>query len=131
MSIITKMLKQKAVYWAPSGPGQFGRTGFAQPVVLKCRWQDGSDIFAKAQEGGVNKEEVSTATVYVDRDVEEQGVLWLPPEPFDKVENEDVVVLAQVTNPDKPFENDGAREIKSFGKVPNLKRKEFIRTAKL
>ena len=77
MSVVThilrKALKQKAVYWAPSAPDGYGGRQYASPVEINCRWQDGTKTIL-SREG---EEVVSIATVWVDRDLQEGGMLWL------------------------------------------------------
>ena len=40
MSIITRMRKQDAVYWAYSGLDEFGQVEVGDPAEIKVRWED-------------------------------------------------------------------------------------------
>ena len=114
MGIITKMLKQTAVYWAPSGADEYGIPTWATPVEISCRWEDSTAEFTDAD----GERKMSKAIVYVSQDVEERGVLLLSD-------------LNSGIDQDNPKANDGAWEIRRFDKLPNLKVSEYLRTAYL
>lgn len=64
MSVISKMRKQFAVWWARNEPpDRYGRYTFAEPVEVACRWDDKSEQY-KDRQGQLA---YSTSTVYVDR----------------------------------------------------------------
>lgn len=110
MSLITRMLKQKATYWAPAALNEFGQTAFASPVELSCRWE--GKLGERITLDGDTK--VSNAKVYVSADVVVGGYLWLG-----TVE----------TAPSDPKLDKMAYEITSFDKTPNFKATEFLRIA--
>ena len=119
MSIITRMLKQTAVYWplagANSGGDDFDNYGQPQvttPVEVACRWEDKTEEFLDAQ----GHQQLSRAVVYVDADLDVGGILMLGD-------------LDDITNPDNIKENEGAWEIRRFEKTPNFKATEFLRKA--
>lgn len=119
MSIIKRMRKQDAVYWAlasvESGGDDFddyGQPILTDPVEVKCRWEDKSEEFVAAN----GTKMLSHAVVYVDRDVDVGGVLMLGE-------------LTDITDADNVRENAGAWEIKRFDKIPNLRATEFLRIA--
>jgi len=121
MSLIKRMRRQKAVYWAlqseDSGGDDFddyGQPLVVAPVEIDCRWEDSTEEFIDAD--GVPQ--MSRAIVYVDRDVDVGGVLMLG-------------TLADVDDVDNPKINDAAWEIKRFDNFPDLKAKEFLKTAYL
>lgn len=111
MSLITKMRKQKAIYWARSTMDQYGRFAFASPVEIDCRWDDEAAQFLTPK----GEEQVSRSMVYVDRDMI----------PGDRLQ---LGELASNT-PDDPLESHSSFEIRQFAKNPNLKATEFLRTA--
>lgn len=111
MGIITRMMKQKAVYWAPNGTDKFGQQAYAAPVELRCRWEDKQELFIDI----TGTQQVSKSIVYVESDVKLDGVLWLG-------ELEDVA-------PINPFSNEGASKIRAFGKLPKINLRETLRTA--
>ena len=128
MSIIERMLKQKCVYWPPGSDDEdsgalgldfddYGQPLYADPVELKCRWEDRAEEFITA--GGTNA--ISRSVVYVASDVRTGGVLLLTT----------LVALTATGNLTVPKNNDGAWEIKRFDKLPNLKATKFVRTAYL
>ena len=113
MSIIVKMRRQKAVYWVPGKRLPDGRATWADPVVIDCRWQEDNQVYR----GTDGDEHVAAATVYTDRDVELDGALLLSD-------------TAPTTDKNDPLKH-GALLIKQFGKIPNLKNTQVLRTAYL
>lgn len=121
MSVITRMRKQKAVYWplqssdsAGDAFDDYGQPQWDGPIEIDCRWEDVIEEFIDAS----GTQQSSNAKVYVDRDVDVGGVLMLGE-------------LTDITDENNPKENDGAWEIRRFDKLPNMKATEFLRTAYL
>jgi len=102
------MLKQKAVYWAPTGFDASGKPEYGSPVEINCRWED----VAKEFIGTDGTTQISRSIVYTDRDVLLGGVLLQG----ELDSGSDV--------------NDGT-EIKGFDKIPNLRVTEYARMAYL
>ena len=74
-AFILNNLKQDAVYWGP-GVGDddgFGNRTFAAPIAIKVRWEDKQQLALSAD----GEEFMSIATVYVDRELANQGWLFL------------------------------------------------------
>jgi len=114
MSIIKKMRKQKAVWWARlETPDQYGAYSFAAPVEIDCRWDDSGTEFRN----GVGQTEMSSATVYPDR-VLHKG---------DKLKKGEL----ESDTPDSPLDLLLAFEIQRFDETPNLKNTETLYTAYL
>jgi len=112
MSIIRKMRKQKAVWWARNeSPNTFGQYGFAEPVEVDCRWDDTIQAFLDAQ----GETQQSRAAVYVDR-VMRVG---------DRLRQGDI----ESDEPSDPLTLDDAFEIRRFDQNPNLKATETLLTA--
>jgi len=65
MSIVIRMRKGYAVYWAVSAANAYGGHSYVAPVEIRCRWDDEQSM-VRDNEGN---EVVSSATVYVDRDL--------------------------------------------------------------
>lgn len=107
------MRRQFAVYWGPSTPDQYGQKTFVEPVELRVRWEDVSEVFM----GRNGVEQVSRSKVYVPIDVQEDGVLWLGR-------------LNDIAD-GVPFLNSKAWVIRKFEKLPTLKADQFLRTAYL
>ncbi len=108
MSLIKRMRRQHAVWWAVGIPDEFGVKSFAEPIEIKCRWENRVGEFVDAR--GFTM--ASMATVYVDRvmkvgDKLKEGVL-----DSDTLEN--------------PLEDKKAFEIQGFETIPNLKAKESL-----
>lgn len=114
MSIITRMRRQTAVYWAPSSPVKYndeGKMELEDPVEIKCRWEE--KVNMKQVPEGIKT--VASGTVYVDRDMKEGGLLKL-------------CALEDLIEADPRDETD-ARAVLAFTKTPNLKATEFLRIA--
>lgn len=113
MSIIQRALKKKAVYWAPTGSDKFGKTTFADPVEIDCRWDEDAKLFL-TEEG---KQEVSRALVMVSVDTQRRGMLKLG------------TLDDLVANPSTPYQNAEVYEIRGFKKLRKLSREEYFRQA--
>lgn len=70
---IGRLLKQRAVYWGSPTPDGYGGYAWATPVEVNCRWQEGVKVVVTSD----GKEVISTAQVWVDRDMSEGDMLWL------------------------------------------------------
>jgi len=112
MGIISKMRKQKAVYWSPSGYDGFGQPTMGTAVQITCRWEDVHEQFLDND----GQEQTSSAKVYVSQDVELGGYLW----------------LGDISGkPSDPKTDNSSWEIRKFENLPNLKATEFLKTAML
>jgi len=121
MGIITKALKQTAVYWALAGDDSqgedfddHGRPQFLAPVEISCRWSDKREEYISAN--SITK--ISNSKVMVDRDMRNGEVLMLGE-------------LIDITEQINILENDNAWTIEGWKKTPNLKATEFLRVAYL
>ena len=121
MGVITKVMKQTAVYWPLASEesggvdfGEYGQPQFASPMEIDCRWDDEIRNIVDAE--GTMK--VSKAEVMVSVDVDLGGLLMLG-------------MLDDITDEENPRENAGAEEIIAFEKNPNFRATEFLRVAYL
>ncbi len=121
MSIITRMLKQTAVYWALASGDDVSYDDYGQPIVtiadpveIDCRWEDVNEEFIAAD----GTKQVSRAVVYVSEDVAVGGILMLGTE-------DDITDSVNIK------ENVGAYEVRKFDKLPNFRATEHLRTAYL
>lgn len=119
-------LNQTAVYWAPAGTNNEGQQAYGEPVEVACRWEDVVEEFIVR--GGGTAPETSKSKVLVDRDLEELGILWLPPNATGLNDGEAII---QLTSEDDPMANDKAYEIRRFDKIPNVDADEYVRIAYL
>jgi hypothetical protein len=105
-TFLTSNLRQTAVYWGgPQSDGFGGRT-FDEAVEISVRWEDKQELFIDA----TGQEVRSNAVVYVDRDLDMGGYLYLGElDDLDSAEAAD------------PFTLSNAREIRGWGKTPSLK----------
>jgi len=74
-AFVKKNLKQDAVYWGPGvgGDDGYGNRTFATPIEIKVRWEDKQQL-ALDKDG---EEFMSMAVIYTDRELENQGWLFL------------------------------------------------------
>jgi hypothetical protein len=114
VSLITRMRKQAAVYWGPPVDDGDGGFTYPAPVEITCRWDETKGMAKDLK----THDEVSNSTVYVDRDVEINGYLFLGS-------------LSEVDEAAKPTAIEGARRIEGFQKIPNLKATEYLRVVTL
>jgi hypothetical protein len=116
MSLISKMRRQTAVYWARTGTNDRGRAVFDNPVELRVRWDGVVEEFVSPD----GRTGLSHAKVYVGEDVTLGGILWLG-------------TLADLTDAQEaaPLTITGAYEIRRFDTIPNMKATEFLRIATL
>lgn len=112
MSIITKMRKQTAVYWQQAaGVDDYGRASFEDPVEITCRWEDVREEYIDEN----NERQLSKSVIYVDRVMKIGDWLFLGD-------------LSDLSDSEVPESNEGAIEVKYFGKLPNLKNTEYLLT---
>ena len=121
MSLIKRMRKQKAVYWALGSTDSggvdadlYGKPMYATPVEIDCRWEDTSEEFL-APDGST---QMSRSVVFVDREMKLGEVLLLGE-------------LTDSVNQLDPKSNNGAWEIRRFESTPNLRNTEQLRVAYL
>lgn len=123
MSIITKVLKQKAVYWAPIEDGNFeyqaafddfGNKRQSEPIELDVRWEDIQEEVVNAAGSTV----MVSNKVMVSADVKLGGYLMFG-------------TLDDVDDRDNPLGNALTYEIMKFEKIPNIRASEFLRVAYL
>ena len=114
MSLLTKALKQDAVYWGPAEDGydDFGQPLRGAPVELKCRWEDTAEEFVDPE----GRKLISIAKVLVGQDLVVGGVLMLGKK-------------VDITDEVNPLLNINAKRIRQFVKIPTLKATAFLRIA--
>ena len=118
MDLLETMLIHVAVYWGPSGIDDHGNKKFLAPIEVKARWEKNTRLLLD-EKGNVT---AFMSKVYVDRDVEELGVLWLSKASPDDTPG---TALGQVpsnakTSPYNPFKAKAAAEIRKFSKIPTI-----------
>lgn len=111
MSIISRMRRQRAVYWEQNGIDRFGKLSFNEPVEIKCRWDDGNQDLRTPQGQSI----MFNSVVYVDREMKIGDMLM-------KGE------LESGTDND-PHKEPEAKSIQRFNINPNLRNTENIYTA--
>lgn len=114
MSLITRMRKQKAIWWQRSaGTDRYGKFSYSDPVEIDCRWEDAiGEMLSPTTE-----KHMAMTTVYVDRDMSVGDRLQLG-----EMESD---------TPANPLDSATSYEVERFEKLPNLKNTEYLRTAYL
>lgn len=114
MSIISKMRKQKAVWWQRSStPNSHGRYSYEEPVEIDCRWDDAMQEFV----GSAGEVLTSKSVVYPDRELA----------PGDMLQEGEI----DSNTPTDPREEDGPALVRGTAKTPNLRATETLYTAYL
>lgn len=115
MSVIRKMLKQKAVLWALQETLPSGQLVWAPPVAMAVRWEtvfgENDEVMARRHLSDLVRFKVM---VYTDRDVKVGDHLMLGP--------------LRNNVPPVPF-GEQTWEVDGFESTPNFKAKEFLRKA--
>jgi len=108
----TRLLKQTAVYWdSPSYDGYSKKT-FADPVEISIRWEDKQELFMDSQ----GKEKLSQAVIYINQDVVVGAFIYLG-------------TLSELGSSEEgdPYLVANAKEVKAFGKSPDVGATQYIR----
>lgn len=108
MSVITKMRKQTAVYWAPGAFDNYGRPLALPPIQIACRWDDANEQYLD-KNGNM---QMSQAIVYPDRQLAFGGILWKG------------LITGIVSG--SPFNNPYAWEIAKLQAIPNFRNTEIL-----
>jgi len=123
-SFLKGVYKQTAVYWAVTGRDGEGGFTYADPVEIKCRWEDMRQVVVDNK----GNEVTSRAQVFVLQDLTEEGMLYLGT--LDDLY--DLNSESSAGGLDSPVDIAGAYIIKRFQKIPALGSKtEFLRKAYL
>lgn len=115
-SILTRMLKQKAVYWGPPVDDGNGGFDFPTPVEVNCRWENLEGTMMGGTSGikGPTHDVFDKSTVFVSQDVVVDGYLLLGD------------LESSMMGLD-PTDIPEAKKITGFQKVPNFKAREYLR----
>lgn len=121
-NFIERICVQTAVYWGAPIKDGYGTLTYDAPVEIACRWEEKTEVVSKLGEGRKGEEFISTAQVFVTRDVDEQGYLYLG-------DLDDLSIIEEAS----PETVDGAYRIQKFGKIPAIRAStvEFVRKAYL
>ncbi len=112
--MLTASLTQTATYWGSPTPLGFGDRSYDTPIEVNVRWEERQEIFVDA----TGREQKSKAVVYVDQDVDLQGLLFLGG-------------LDDLTSAEEgaPTSVESVHEIRGYKNVPRLDGQEFERKA--
>jgi hypothetical protein len=109
MSLLTKILKMKAVYWEKDSIDNYGQPTYKTPVEIGCRWEEIMEEFVTAE----GTREVSKAKIYVGDDMKTGGLLLLGE-------------LASGMTETNAKDYD-VFEIRAFYKIPDIRCKKYVR----
>ena len=115
MSIISRMRRQKAVYWAREEVrDEYGvKWEYAAPVEIDCRWED----ILREVVTSTGEKLMSSSTVYVDRIMVTGDMLRRG-----EIDDDETEFPETLTN---------AFRIQAFHRLPDLKNREELLTAYL
>lgn len=109
-SLINKIRKGYAAYWARTGNAENGQPTYAAPIEIRVRWEDVVEEYLDRD----GRKKISRARVFVDRDM-----------PYGSAIREGK--LATVAHTTEPFKNTDTWEIQQVAKLPNRRYKKFLR----
>jgi hypothetical protein len=110
-TLLTRTCKQTCVFWgSPNEDGYAGQT-WANPIELKCRWEDKEQLLQLDDGTQIS----SRAVVYVLQDVDLEGMMYLGT--LDDLYD---IADSSMGALDNPKEFDKAYVIKKFEKSPAL-----------
>jgi len=73
LKFIESVCVQPAVYWGNPEPDGYGGMTYSDPVEIKVRWDDTTEIVTDKD----GKERVSKAELLVTDDLSTEGIVWL------------------------------------------------------
>lgn len=111
MTIGAASYRQIATYWGSPSQGGFGGTTFAAPILIKCKWEDRTEVFTDS----TGSEKTSTAIVWT----------------FDRLEDGGYLVRGDSSLVMDPTTLDDALEIKRSDEIPDLRGLHYERRAYL
>lgn len=114
MALVNRMRRQRAAWWEQVGVDEYARPLYADPVWIRCRWEERQEEFTDSNGNRL----VSNSVVYPDRHIT-NGVLMLIPNLADG--SGDLEAISDFRN---PLNNVGAWPVRSSGKFPSLKNVE-------
>lgn len=108
MSWTTRNLRERITHWPKQGNDGFGGTTFGSPQTLKARWEDRAELVLDEAGDEVRAESV----VYLASDVAEGDYIY-----------------NGISNASDPTTVDGAKKVKTFQKLPDLRVNAYERRA--
>jgi len=77
-SMISRNLPQTAIYWANPHNDGYGGVAYDDPIEINCRWEDKQQILGTITGNQIiGFQSVSRAIVYVDQDLDVDGLMML------------------------------------------------------
>lgn len=116
MAFPDRNLNQKCVYWGGPTPDGYGGFDYDDPEELDCRWVNTNQVIIDAK----GREMVCRATVQVNQDLDEEGMLYLGE--LDDLDSAEEVAPETIA---------AAYQIKRFDKIPTMRGTKFFRMAYL
>lgn len=125
LNFVSRMCKQKAVYWQPSVNDGYGKYTFEEPEEILVRWDDEISSMAKDSSSRIKiskdgKEYISIATIITTNVPTEGSGGW----------NLDGYLflgeIADLPSSLSPYDTEGAYEIKNMESIPDIHNKGKI-----
>lgn len=127
-AFITDKLTQVCVYWGNPVEDGYGKKNYDEPIEISCRWEEREQILGTITGAAVvGFQPISRSTVFVDRDLDEDGMLFLGT--LADLEDSEGDSSGGYYN---PHDIAGTHIIKRFVKIPAVgSTTEFLRIAYL
>ena len=124
MSLISRMRKQHALWWALTStePDRYGRYSYEAPVLVTCRWDDSSEV-ALLPDG---TQFTTRSLVYVGSEDTKPGDYLRK-----TATGDEAAEIALLTSETVPQDNPQTYRVRAVDKNPNTKATETLVTAKL
>lgn len=103
--------RQIATYWGSPSQGGFGDVTFAAPKVVKCKWEDRTEIFTDP--GGTQRTS--------------RAIVWT----YDRLDDGGYLIQGNHTSVTDPTSLQDAMEIKRSDEIPDLRGLNYERKAYL
>lgn len=106
MSWYTRQLESSGcTFWGTSGIDDFGNTQFSSPVYKDCRWEDKQELFRDDN----GNEVMSEAVILLGSSVDIEGYLY-----------------HGTSSGSDPTSIEGAKEIRQYSEIPDIKRNNTL-----
>jgi hypothetical protein len=115
-SVVARFTKQTLVYWRKTGSDPSGKPVYADPVEIKCRWEDRQqEVIASDGRTVIARGHLLLASPVLPGSLVFQGLLG----DWKKLPN----------YPSPPTVNQGGREVVRADNTPDLKAQSFVNEA--
>lgn len=105
-----------AVWWQQNGLDQYGKMTYKAPIAVLCHWADVQTEYIRAD----NTQAISSAQVFVDRDMQPEDCLMLG--------TLDIITDENIPLNNTGLSNSGPSIVHKYERIPNLRGNKYLRT---